>query len=271
MAFDPSPGATPDQESARVAPTGDAQPRLDEAERELVSLREALAQARHAQEDTLAIVSHDLKNPMSALLLGIQRLGRMADPERRAQADALEQKLERTVRGMNRLIEGLLDLARLEAGRFVLERRAEPAGQLLRRALEPLGALATDRKLTLTVELAEPLPALDCDPDRVAQVLANLVGNAIKFTPEGGGVRVRAARAPDGLVVSVEDDGPGVPAEWCPHLFDRHWQPPGGRRRGHGIGLSIVKGIVEAHGGRAWVESEAGRGATFRFTLPAAP
>jgi signal transduction histidine kinase len=231
-------------------------------------LFEEVEHAVRAREDTLSIVSHDLKNPMSALLLGMQRLTRLADEARRPQADALLAKLERTVRGMNRLIDGLLDLARLEAGRLQLERRREPAGAVLARALEPLEPLASEKGLRLALEAPASLPEVEWDPDRMAQVISNLVGNAIKFTPEGGRVRVIAERDPAGLRFAVADDGPGIPAEQLRHLFDRYWQPPGGARRGHGLGLFIVKGLVEAHGGRVWVESEVGAGSTFFFTVP---
>lgn len=234
-------------------------------------LFEEVERAVRAREDTLSIVSHDLKNPMSALLLGIQRLARLADASKRPQADAVLEKLERTVRGMNRLIEGLLDLARLEAGRLLLERRLEPASAVIARALEPLEPLIADRRQRLEVAAPADLPAVHCDPDRIAQVIANLVGNAVKFAPEGGTIRISAQRDQGGVRFAVQDDGPGIAPEVLHHLFDRYWRANGSGKAGHGLGLYIVKGLVEAHGGRAWVESEPGRGATFHFTIPAGP
>jgi signal transduction histidine kinase len=232
-------------------------------------LFEEVERAVRSREDTLSIVSHDLKNPMSAILLGLQRLGRLADDARRPQVEALIGKLDRTVRGMNRLIEGLLDLARMEAGRLELDRRLEPAAVVVARALEPLEPLAADKRQRLELEVPADLPAVEWDPDRMAQVFSNLVGNAIKFSPQGGLIRVRGERHPSGLRFAVSDDGPGIPPELLERLFDRYWQTPGSGKRGHGLGLFIVKGLVEAHGGRVWVETQLGRGSTFYFTAPA--
>ncbi|ACG73905.1 GAF sensor signal transduction histidine kinase [Anaeromyxobacter sp. K] len=231
-------------------------------------LFEEVERAVRAREDTLSIVSHDLKNPMSALLLGIQRLARLVDEPRRPQGDALLAKLERTVRGMNRLIEGLLDLARIEAGRLQLDRRPEPPAAVVARATEPLEALAAERRQRIAVRLAPDLPVPAWDPDRMAQVIANLVGNALKFGPDGEEVVITAERYGGGLRFGVVDRGPGIAPEIREHLFDRYWQPAGDQKRGHGLGLFIVRGIVEAHGGQAWVESEPGRGAAFYFVIP---
>lgn len=234
-------------------------------------LFEEVERAVRAREDTLSVVSHDLKNPMAAMLLGIQRLSRLVDGPKKPQAEQLLEKLERTIRGMNRLIEGLLDLARIEAGRLQLDRRPEPPTAVVARALEPLEPLLAEKRLRLDLQVPADLPVIPWDPDRIAQVLANLVGNAIKFTPEGAAIRVLAARDPEGLRFTVEDDGPGIAPEVLEHLFDRYWQPAGSQKRGHGLGLFIVRGIVEAHGGRVWTESTPGRGATFVFTIPARP
>jgi signal transduction histidine kinase len=231
-------------------------------------LFEEVERAVRAREDTLSIVSHDLKNPIAAILLGVQRLARLVDGPKKPQADGVLEKLERTVRGMNRLIDGLLDLARIEAGRLQLDRRPESPLSVTARAVEPLEPLAAERDQRIELLVPGDLAPIAWDPDRIAQVLANLVGNAIKFSPDGGVVRVRAERDGDGLRFAVQDEGPGIAADVVEHLFDRYWQPAGGGKRGHGLGLFIVKGIVEAHGGRVWVETAPGRGATFLFTLP---
>lgn len=234
-------------------------------------LFEEVERAVRAREDTLSIVSHDLKNPMAALLLGVQRLARLVDGAKKPQGDQLLGKLERTVRGMNRLIDGLLDLARIEAGRLQLDVRAETPAAVTARALEPLESLAAERGQRLEVAVPPELPPARWDPDRIAQVLANLVGNALKFGPENAPVRVRAEAHGNGVRFSVSDSGPGIAPDVVEHLFDRYWQPSGPlQKRGHGLGLFIVKGIVEAHGGRVWVETSLGRGATFHFTIPGA-
>ncbi|BDG06085.1 GAF domain-containing sensor histidine kinase [Anaeromyxobacter oryzae] len=234
-------------------------------------LFEEVERAVQAREDTLSIVSHDLKNPMAAMLLGIQRLARLVDEPKKAQGEVLLGKLERTLRGMNRLIDSLLDLARIEAGRLQLQRRPETPLSVVARAVEPLEALAAEHGQRLEVLVPGDLPPVSWDPDRIVQVIANLVGNAMKFSPDGAGIRIRAERTPEGLRFAVQDDGPGIAAEVVEHLFDRYWQPAGTQKRGHGLGLFIVKGIVEAHGGRVWVEAAPGRGATFLFTIPTPP
>jgi signal transduction histidine kinase len=231
-------------------------------------LFEEVERAVRAREDTLSIVSHDLKNPLAAMLLGVQRLTRLVDDPKKPQAEQLLEKLERTIRGMNRLIESLLDLARIEAGRLHLEKRPESPLSVAARAVEPLEPLAAQRGQRIELLVAGDLPPMTWDPDRMVQVIANLVGNAIKFSPDGAAIRVRAEREPSVIRFAVQDDGPGIAAEVVEHLFDRFWQPEG-QKRGHGLGLFIVKGVVEAHGGRVWVETAPGRGATFLFTIPA--
>mgnify|MGYP002408246568 FL=1 len=137
--------------------------------------------------------------------------------------------------------------------------------------LEPLELLAGQKRQRLEIDLPPHLPKIWTDSDRLAQVFANLVGNAIKFTPEGGSISVRADPAVEGVRFVVEDNGPGISPEILPHIFDRYWQPKESARRGFGLGLFIVRGLVEAHGGRVWVESTPGKGSRFFFTVPVAP
>jgi signal transduction histidine kinase len=121
--------------------------------------------------------------------------------------------------------------------------------------------------VALVTDWVEPLPDVQVDPERIAQVVSNIVGNAIKFTPNNGRIRIAAAEREDAVIVSVSDNGPGITAQHLPHVFDRYWQSSR-RNRGAGLGLPIAKAIVEAHGGRIWAESEEGSGATFHFSLP---
>jgi signal transduction histidine kinase len=178
--------------------------------------------------------------------------------------------IRRAVAGMSRLIADLLDVTQATSGKL----RVHPA------PLE-VAAICDDARLMFASLLegkhqqfrcsVDPLagPVL-ADRDRIAQVLANLVGNAHKFTPEGGRIEVRADAVEAAVRFTVSDTGPGLAAEDLPHVFDRFWQARRVRRGGVGLGLPITKGIIDAHGGRIWVESSAGVGTTFYFTLPLA-
>jgi len=128
--------------------------------------------------------------------------------------------------------------------------------------------VADDQRVTLGVELDPDLPVIVADRGRILQLLGNLLGNALKFTPAGGRVRIGAEQVGDEARISVADTGAGIPPEDLPHLFDRYWQARSSRRAGAGLGLAIARGIVEAHGGRIRAESEVGVGTTFTVTLP---
>lgn len=157
----------------------------------------------------------------------------------------------------------------MEEGHLVLEPRRRPLQPLVREALQLIEPLARVKSVELLnhVDGEEPL-VVQVDGDRILQVLSNLVGNAVKHTPEGGRVSIRATLHPDRVEISVQDTGPGIPAEHLDQVFDRFWRAEKTGGKGIGLGLAIARGIVRAHGGRAWAESEVGRGSTFRFTLP---
>ncbi len=136
--------------------------------------------------------------------------------------------------------------------------------------IESFKLLADDKRLTVEMDLPAGLPDVRVDTYRIGQVISNLLGNAIKFTPQGGTIRVSAHQQENEVVVSVADTGPGISVEHLPKIFDWFWQAQGTKHMGSGLGLSIAKGIVEAHGGRIWVESELGKGSLFSFSLPVA-
>jgi signal transduction histidine kinase len=151
--------------------------------------------------------------------------------------------------------------------------RVVDAIPLVEDALQAMHALAESGGVELEATYAEALPMVYADPDRVTQLLSNLVGNALKFTPAGGRVEVRVQPYNDSVLVSVNDNGEGIPPEQLPHVFDRFFQVSSTRlgiRHGAGLGLPIARGIVEAHGGTIWIESAPGQGTTVRFTLPPA-
>ena len=236
---------------------------------------EALHQAIRARDDMMGIVSHDLRNPASA----VKMLARSILAESREREDIPSDVAERVevmqqaAAQIDALIQDLLDVTRLEAGRLtVLPRDVDPV-PLVEAALHAMHTLAESGGVELKATYGESLPMVYADPDRVTQLLSNLVGNALKFTPAGGRVEVHVQAYDEGALVSVVDDGEGIPAEQLPHVFERFFQVSSSRigsRHGAGLGLPIARGIVEAHGGTIWIESAPGHGTTVRFTLPEA-
>lgn len=226
-------------------------------------------QATRARDEVLAIVAHDLRNPLNTISMGAQLLEEIVDQERTLEHRQIR-VIQRSVRRMNELIQDLLDIKRIESGRLPVEPRPEDLVALVRDAVEILRPQAAARELELTAELEPGLPRVLVDPARVQQLIANLVGNAIKFTPHGGSISVTAETEDSAVRVAITDTGQGIPAENLPHVFGHFWQANKADRRGIGLGLAIAKGIVEAHGGRIWVKSRQGEGSSFFFTLPLA-
>ena len=229
-----------------------------------------LRQAIHARDDMLGIVSHDLRNPANAVKMLARSI--VEGDGATLPADVVERVriIQQAASQMDALIEDLLDMTRLEAGRLTVDPKPVQIGDLVQHAATELRPLADAARVALHVHLADDLPLVDADPHRVRQLLSNLVGNAIKFTPNGGNITIDARRDSGALLVSVHDDGEGIDASQLPHVFDRFYQGSGRlpRRHGAGLGLPISRGIVEAHGGQMWIESAPGRGTTVRFTLP---
>lgn len=224
-------------------------------------------QAIQARDDVLGIVAHDLRNPLGNILMQATLLRRSgAEPESRSRK--LAERIERAATRMNRLIQDLLDVTRLEAGHLSVEHARVSAGQVVFDSAESQKALASSASLELQLDVAQDLPEVWADQERLLQVFENLIGNAVKFSDAGGDVTVGAAPRDGEVLFWVADTGAGIATEDLPRLFDRFWQARKPGRRGAGLGLPIVKGIVEAHGGRIWVESTPGRGSTFFFTIP---
>jgi signal transduction histidine kinase len=171
---------------------------------------------------------------------------------------------------MEILISDLLDFARIQSGMFSVVLSEETLSGVVMPVIDRIRVLAEAKKQTLEVELPSNLPAVAVDAHRLGQVVSNLLRNAIKFTPQNGTIRVAAECRDRQIVVSVTDTGPGIPKEHLLKIFERFWRAPGTKQRGSGLGLSIAKGIVEAHGGTIWAESQAGIGSSFFFTLPLA-
>ena len=224
--------------------------------------------ATEARDQVLGVVSHDLRNPISAIAMCASAL---ADTP----ADASETResllttIKQSTEWMNRLIQDLLDVSSIEAGRLSLERDRETIPALLGDALRMFEIEAAQRHVQLTAESAADLPTINVDASRIVQVLGNLLRNALKFTPAGGRITVRASSIGREVVFAVSDTGPGIPAADQPFVFDRYWHARRSpNKRGTGLGLSIARGIVQAHGGRMWLESKPGSGTTFYFSIP---
>jgi signal transduction histidine kinase len=180
-------------------------------------------------------------------------------------------RMYQTARRMDGLIEDLLEVTRTDRGTLAMRVEEHGVDALLGEAAGMLRPLVEAAGLTLHVHAPAVETSVLADDGRVLQVISNLVGNAVKFTPAPGAVHLAAHVDGDECRIEVRDTGPGIPPDQLPHLFGAFWQARHADRRGLGLGLAIARGIVEAHGGRIWVESEVGRGTTFTFSLPTAP
>jgi PAS domain S-box-containing protein len=238
---------------------------------EQVELQKRLQRAVSARDEIAGVVAHDLRNPVSAVKMLSSALMRWA-AEHDVEMQPREQLslIREAALQMDRLIQDLLDITRVESGRFSVDPQPLTTIALLEGSLRTLRPLVEDRGLALKVDLPSSLPMVSADPERIGQLLSNLIGNAIKATTKGC-ITVSASEAENEVHISVSDTGTGIPREHLAHLFDRYWRAPSNiRTRGAGLGLPIARGIVQAHGGRLWVESEPGQGSTFHFTLPVA-
>lgn len=232
----------------------------------------AVAQrAVQLREDVLSIVSHDLRTPLSGISLGAALLSRAEG--RASPAVVLEQarRIQRNAQRMSRLVEDLLDFARVDSGHLSVESAPYSAAGLVAEAAALFEAPAAERSVRIADDGSPGGAVVLCDRDRVLQVFSNLLGNALKLGPEGSVIRVGASA--DGAMVRfhVSDQGGGVAPDQVEHLFERYWRAPGQSHAGTGLGLYVSRGIVEAHGGRIWVDTAPGAGSTFHFTLPRAP
>lgn len=232
--------------------------------RDNAKLYKEAQRAVRVREQILAIVTHDLRNPLSAILLTAETLS-----QKGTSSEAVG-RIQRAAIRMRRLIEDLLDFASIEAGSLAIRRQPQDPAALISESLANFEGVAQERELTLTADVELNLPKVYCDRDRILQVLSNLVGNATKVIPKGGRVTVRVAAREQELLFSVVDDGPGISEADQVHLFDRYWRSDEADYKGTGLGLAIAKGIVEANGGRLWVQSAPGDGATFWFSVPEA-
>ena len=223
--------------------------------------------ATSARDHALGVVSHDLRNPISAIGMSARALLASIPPDdtdRRALVSNIMESQDLT----QRMIRDLLDVASIEVGRLRVERRPESLAPILERAVALFEREAADRSVAVSLSLDGALPEVSGDAGRLVQVLSNLIANALRFTDRMGRVTVSARLQGEEVEVSVADTGSGIPPASLPVIFDRYWTVRGNAPKGGtGLGLTIARSIVEAHGGRIWAESEVGKGSTFKFTV----
>lgn len=225
-------------------------------------------QASRMREDVLAIVSHDLRNPLSAIAMTVEHLLRLMPTSEALDTRRSLELIQRSSAHMSRLIEELLEVANIQTGYVALEYTHVSLKTLIERAIEMFAPAAARKDLRILCRGGAGDPSLRCDADKMVRVIGNLLGNAIKFTPRGGCVEVDGVAVEDDVRVRVSDTGPGIAIQEQPKLFEQYWKGEKTGRIGMGLGLYIARGIVDAHRGRIWVESEPPNGSSFIFTIP---
>ncbi len=251
--------------SRRVPVQGDDE--IADLARAFNRMCDRLEAEERARRQLLADVAHELRHPL-AVMKG--RLELMQDGRVPLDEEQLLPLQDEVIR-LTRLVSDLRDLSLAEVGGLSLQKRPVRLDELLESLLANFEPVAADRGIALTADVAPDLPTLEADPDRLRQVLLNLLTNALQYTPRGGQVRVRAWREGEEVRVAISDTGPGIPPEDLPRIFDRFYRADQSRSRatgGSGLGLAIVRSLVELHGGRVTADSAPGRGATFTIMLP---
>ncbi len=232
---------------------------------DLKRAEEEARSAKQARDDLLAVVSHDLRSPLTSIKMSAALVGRALSNAQDPKFSLIATIVNSTER-MERMIDQLLDLARIEGvGGLTLDLARVDVGEALHATLEMFRPLATEKNLRFDGHSEAGL-CVRADHERLQQILSNLVANAIKFTPRDGTVEIRAVETGSEARFSVSDSGSGISPDDLSLIWNRYWQAK--REGGVGLGLAIAKGLVEAHGGRIWADSQLGAGTTFHFTLP---
>jgi len=258
----------------RVQVRGDPEPdEMDELDQLAVTfnqMADKMERTEAMRRQLIGDVAHELRTPLSTIKGSVEGLmDGVLEP-----TEANLHQIYREADRMQRLVGDLQELSRVEAGAFEVHRRSAEVNELISSAAERLAGQFDEKGVQLKIDLPAKLPAVDADPDRIGQVLLNLLGNALQYTPSGRAVEVHARQRDQVMEIEVRDEGIGIPAEHLPHVFTRFYRADRSRSRaggGSGIGLTIAKHLVEAHGGRIWASSsEPGKGSSFTFTLPLA-
>ena len=223
--------------------------------------------AVRTRDEVLAIVSHDLFNPLGAISMSAQAYLQDDQHEDPAKQRRRVEIIARYTEHIRLLIQELVELGSVQSGRLRLERTSCSPAELIEDVVQMLDAAAQAKNVQVTTRVPSDVEAVTCDRQRIVRVIGNLVSNAIKFSPQGGQVAVEAEQAPSEVRIVVSDTGPGIDEDDLPKLFEPYWRGSRTGREGTGLGLYIAKGLVEAHGGRIFVKSKPGAGTTFTFTL----
>jgi CheY-like chemotaxis protein len=241
------------------------------AECELANERQRidrLEEAVRARDTVLSVVAHDLRNPLGVISIAANTLlQRLPGPSARRPVERIIRSAQRA----DRMVRDLLAISAIESGQLTIDPKAVDTADLIFAAVESQQNMAAEASIIVGTDLSPELPPICADEERLLEVLENLMGNALKFTSQRGSITVGAGRRDEKVMIWVKDSGAGIAPEQMPHIFDRFWQAKKKERRGMGLGLSISKAIVEAHGGEIWAESELGAGTTVYFTVPTAP
>ena len=219
------------------------------------------------REEILAVVSHDLKNPLTAILLSTQMLVKIKTQEQE-KVERFIKKIHRLTEQMQRMISDLMDFTKIQTGELGVIKKRESPRAILENAFEMMNSQALEKDLVLSLQANVDLPEVECDRQRILQVLLNILGNAIKFTGPKGKIEISATRNDLEVIFTVHDSGTGIAEEELSKVFDRSWQGQKYRVGSVGLGLAIAKGIIESHGGKIWVESKIKIRNTFYFSLP---
>jgi signal transduction histidine kinase len=230
-------------------------------------LHDAVRASLRARDEMVGVVSHDLRNPVAAVKMLSRTLLRAPESGGAPARESIE-LIAQAAEQMDALIRDLLDVNRLDSGKLAISAAPVDPSVLLTDSLQTLRPLVEEKGISLDLQIETALPKAMADRERIQQTLSNLVGNAIKFSGKGSKIVVVARKDDDSVIISVLDKGKGIAAEQLPRVFDRYWQSSRTDRQGAGLGLAIAKGIVEAHGGRIWIESTPGEGTTASFSLP---
>lgn len=243
----------------------------DQTDASLVGEREHADGALRSRDDFLGMVSHDLRSLLSGISLNAAMLAHdLTSDEASERVTQRGHAIERSVTQMTRLVQDLIDVASIEAGRLGVDPIPHEAAVLVRDTIDAFEPVASTRGIAIATNVANDALLATFDHDRILQVLANLMSNAIRFTADGGRIEISVQPVDNEVQFSVIDTGTGIARDDLTAIFDRFWQAPSTKRRGLGLGLYISRCIVEAHGGKIWAESEPGRGARISFTLPGA-